>query len=408
MIPRNLMAPVMAALERAQSDFGQNVDDFVAQQLHWTPRQLRERLSPEQVDAVALSIWNFRRSPDDKYKPAFLLGDRTGVGKGRVLAAMATWSAIQGRRPVFLTDNASLFRDFYRDLENIGEMHRFANPLLFSNTKLVSESGQTIASPPTKDQLRQIYSSAQMPQQYNCLLATYSQFNRKPLDDEDYQRHVRAEALLQEIESDGAQAVQAPRALRLLDRPVPPVCEMTGSFIEKFLGGAILSRQHMPDGTIACWAPCNAMAGMSMLAASSADSALDDTQQAIHEVQALIDGLQSSLEHLENLVQAGQAESINDFDPPDGAGELRIRIRRPDDVKRKLSSMPRDQAEQATRIRAKICEAPPGSGLEAKIVEDLLSPDDDVVHVSGLRPPVGKGQTGLYGKSSSRDRRAHV
>lgn len=394
MIPRNLMAPVMAALERAQSDFGQNVDDFVAQQLHWTPRQLRERLSPEQVDAVALSIWNFRRSPDDKYKPAFLLGDRTGVGKGRVLAAMATWSAIQGRRPVFLTDNASLFRDFYRDLENIGEMHRFANPLLFSNTKLVSESGQTIASPPTKDQLRQIYSSAQMPQQYNCLLATYSQFNRKPLDDEDYQRHVRAEALLQEIESDGAQAVQAPRALRLLDRPVPPVCEMTGSFIEKFLGGAILPRQHMPDGTIACWAPCNAMAGMSMLAASSADSALDDTQQAIHEVQALIDGLQSSLEHLENLVQAGQAESINDFDPPDGAGELRIRIRRPDDVKRKLSSMPRDQAEQATRIRAKICEVPPGSGLEAKIVEDLLSPDDDVVHVSGLRPPVGKGQTG--------------
>ncbi|MDI5862112.1 hypothetical protein, partial [Shewanella xiamenensis] len=58
---------------------------------------LEEVLTPEQADAVALGIWR------NESNLAFLNGDDTGEGKGRVQAAMMRYHALNGRKTIFFS-----------------------------------------------------------------------------------------------------------------------------------------------------------------------------------------------------------------------------------------------------------------------------------------------------------------
>src|SRR3546814_4683263 len=55
----------------------------------------------------------------------FILGDETGIGKGRVLASTTTWASKKGQPVIFITDRSTLFSDLARDLRDIGEWERF-------------------------------------------------------------------------------------------------------------------------------------------------------------------------------------------------------------------------------------------------------------------------------------------
>lgn len=70
--------------------------------------------SAEQVDALALAIDNAKKGA------SLVLGDQTGIGKGRVGAGMLRWAKRQGYIPVFFTEKPDLFGDMYRDLTDIG------------------------------------------------------------------------------------------------------------------------------------------------------------------------------------------------------------------------------------------------------------------------------------------------
>ena len=50
---------------------------------------------------------------------ALSIGDQTGQGKGRVLAALARYAALNNKPVVFFTEKANLFSDFWRDLKDI-------------------------------------------------------------------------------------------------------------------------------------------------------------------------------------------------------------------------------------------------------------------------------------------------
>jgi hypothetical protein len=74
------------------------VDQWVRQQLDfYTVEELQRVLSAEQIDGVAMAIFQMGRGR------GFILGDMTGVGKGRQLAAMIKWSLLKGRIPVYVT-----------------------------------------------------------------------------------------------------------------------------------------------------------------------------------------------------------------------------------------------------------------------------------------------------------------
>jgi hypothetical protein len=78
------------------------------------PETLREQFSAEQIDALVLAI---RNAEEGK---GFIIGDQTGVGKGRVVAAMIKYALNTGKIPIFVTEKPNLYSDMIRDLDDIG------------------------------------------------------------------------------------------------------------------------------------------------------------------------------------------------------------------------------------------------------------------------------------------------
>lgn len=119
MIPAHLEEPLRKAMNdvilRIQEEDGlDGVDEFVASRLGWDMDTLNDRLSPEQIDSLALA---FNAQKDHR---AIIQGDQTGMGKGRVIAATAEAARLRGAPVIFITEKPHLFTDLYRDLMDIG------------------------------------------------------------------------------------------------------------------------------------------------------------------------------------------------------------------------------------------------------------------------------------------------
>ncbi|MBI9110309.1 LPD38 domain-containing protein [Maridesulfovibrio ferrireducens] len=112
--PRNMAQATEEALSRLEKKHG-NIDNFVAKELGYSVDGLGKVLAAEQIDSVALAISNFK---DGK---GFIIGDQTGIGKGRVNAAIIRYAKRNGIIPVFLTEKPNLYGDMIRDMEDIGE-----------------------------------------------------------------------------------------------------------------------------------------------------------------------------------------------------------------------------------------------------------------------------------------------
>ena len=113
LIPRNHQSAVTKSLESVADIYG-DIDEFVASELGYSMDELADAFSAEQVDALALAI---ARHKDGG---AFIIGDQTGVGKGRAAAAMMVYANRQGLIPVFVTEKPTLYADMVRDLIDIG------------------------------------------------------------------------------------------------------------------------------------------------------------------------------------------------------------------------------------------------------------------------------------------------
>jgi hypothetical protein len=113
LLPANHVSAVERAMDKVREDYG-DIDEFVANELQFSPEQMASAFSAEQVDAIALAIARHKEGA------AFIIGDQTGVGKGRAAAAMLHYARNQGLIPVFLTEKPTLYADMIRDLTDIG------------------------------------------------------------------------------------------------------------------------------------------------------------------------------------------------------------------------------------------------------------------------------------------------
>lgn len=173
MSPRNLLGPVRMALARIVDRFGMGIDEYVCSKLGWTMEQLEARLSSEQVDAVAIAV----TAMDDNM--AVVEADATGIGKGRVAAAMAVYARTKGVPVVFMTEKSDLFTDFYRDVEDIGCLDVLAKPFILNNDLVVRDAqGKEIARSPKREVSQMTMACGEYPEGYDVVMATYSQFNR--------------------------------------------------------------------------------------------------------------------------------------------------------------------------------------------------------------------------------------
>ena len=108
-----------AALTLIKAEVGGSMDNFVRHRLGYVSHtDLCKALSAEQIDAVAMSIYNI-----EAREQGMIIGDQTGIGKGRIAAAMIRYGVKRGLKPVFITEKANLFSDIYRDLVAIGSAH---------------------------------------------------------------------------------------------------------------------------------------------------------------------------------------------------------------------------------------------------------------------------------------------
>lgn len=170
MIPRNMQSSVAKALDELEEEYG-TVDEFVANSLQMTLTDLNLAFSPEQVDA------NEGRG--------FIVGDQTGLGKGRQMAAMARYAAVSKRHIIFLTEKPNLFSDLWRDIKDICpdmDPRQVFKPVILNDGVSVRDEHNTIVFPATKKEvIKKLLEDNTHPAAagYTITFATYSQFNRE-------------------------------------------------------------------------------------------------------------------------------------------------------------------------------------------------------------------------------------
>lgn len=181
-VPDSMASETRSAVHFIKDQTGGDIDNFVRHRLKYSSKiALCKVLSAEQIDAVAMAIYNIEARGQ-----GMIIGDQTGIGKGRIAAAMIRYAVLQGVKPVFLTEKANLFSDIYRDLSAIGSGH--LKPLIInskeSKTDIKDEDGNVIYQAPPVTEQESIITSREVPSKYDFVVATYSQFNspeKKPL-----------------------------------------------------------------------------------------------------------------------------------------------------------------------------------------------------------------------------------
>lgn len=174
-VPDSMAFETRKAILDIKAEVGGDIDNFVRHRLKYkTKTELCKVLSAEQIDAVAMAIYNIEARGQ-----GMIIGDQTGIGKGRVAAAMIRYAVMQGHKPVFLTEKANLFSDIYRDLSAIGSAHfkPFIVNTKESKTDIKDEDGNVVYQAPPITEQNRIIADRVVPTNYDFVVATYSQFN---------------------------------------------------------------------------------------------------------------------------------------------------------------------------------------------------------------------------------------
>lgn len=182
-VPDSMGDDTHEALAKLKKAVGGDVTDFVCERLQWSKEDIENRLFAEQVDSVALAIYNM-----EARKQAIIIGDQTGIGKGRMAACLIRYAHVQGQKAVFVTEKPNLFTDIYRDLKDIGCAS--LKPFIINNDPKanITEVGDndeivTVYKYMTdKKQFDSIINSKRVPDGYDYVLATYSQFTTPKRD----------------------------------------------------------------------------------------------------------------------------------------------------------------------------------------------------------------------------------
>lgn len=203
-VPDSMDFEMHEALTRITEDVGGDMDNFVRHRLGYPTKQhLYDCLAAEQIDVVGMTIYNI-----EALNQALIVGDQTGIGKGRVAAAMIRYASLQGVKPIFLTVGVNLFSDIYRDLEAIGSAH--LKPFIVnakeSKTDIKDEDGLVIYQAPTSIEQHRVFETGDLTG-YDFVMATYSQFNssadKKPNESvEKYEKREKKPRFLAQVASD--------------------------------------------------------------------------------------------------------------------------------------------------------------------------------------------------------------
>lgn len=155
-----------------------DVDQFLVDELGYSnKRELFSYLAAEQIDSVSLAINQMNKGN------GFIIGDMTGVGKGRQGAALVRYAVRKGYKPIYFTQKPALFADNYRDLSDIGssDLRPFIIASDPKNAAITDASGNVVHKLPSDKERRRVFDyilkNGTLPDEYDYVITTYSQIN---------------------------------------------------------------------------------------------------------------------------------------------------------------------------------------------------------------------------------------
>jgi hypothetical protein len=180
-VPDSMGFETHEALRKMQLAVGGDVTEFVRVKLKYdTKLQLCKALAAEQIDAVATAIYNI-----EEKSQGIIIGDQTGIGKGRQAAGIIRYAICQGLTPVFLSEKPNLFSDLYRDMVDIGsaDYKPFIVNAKEARTNVTDVDGVVIYMAPEKKNQQDIFATPGKLKSYDYVMSTYSQFNKNITDE---------------------------------------------------------------------------------------------------------------------------------------------------------------------------------------------------------------------------------
>ena len=210
-----------------------DADQFLVDELGYNDKDdLYSHLAAEQVDSVALALQQAKKDN------AFIIGDMTGIGKGRQAASLIRYAKKQGQVPVYFTKTAGLLSDVYRDLVDIGSPE--LRPFVFGSAKeaaITDSDGKVVFALPSKSEVKRVLDyiekNGKLPDEYDYVLTTYSQVSNGVYEFDE--NGARKEKKLAKGKTFGAAALSGQRRR---------------DAIEKLMGNAylILDESHTAGG----------------------------------------------------------------------------------------------------------------------------------------------------------------
>lgn len=152
-----------------------DADQFLVDELGYNDKDdLYSHLAAEQVDSVALALQQAKKGN------AFIIGDMTGIGKGRQAASFVRYAVKNGQIPIYFTQKANLLSDVYRDLVDIGSPDLRPFILGSQDEAAVTDSeGNVIFPLPSNKEKERVLSyieeNGKLPKEYDYVLTTFSQ-----------------------------------------------------------------------------------------------------------------------------------------------------------------------------------------------------------------------------------------
>ncbi|MEC4091630.1 PLxRFG domain-containing protein [Pseudoalteromonas rubra] len=172
--PVNMASSTHLALAELKAKHG-SIDKFIQDRLGYPDKgAVHKAFMGLQADAIALAIDNIEQGR------AIIIGDQTGVGKGRQAAGVMRYAMQQGKIPVFVSQKPNLFTDMYDDLRDIGVPESRINPLIVNADGFISKEGQKLHQLNSKERTRlldELSKQQAMPEDFGALFLTYSQIS---------------------------------------------------------------------------------------------------------------------------------------------------------------------------------------------------------------------------------------
>jgi len=179
-VPDSMAYEMQQALDTVKRAVGGSINDFVIDRLGYRSNaELCKALAAEQIDGVALAIYNIEAKGQ-----ALIIGDQTGIGKGRQAAAVIAYGVQRGLKPIFITEKPNLFSDLYRDLIAIGRGHY--KPFIVngkeSKTDIKDEDGNILHQAMEAGRQKSVFQSLKVPSDCHFVMLTYSQIATNETD----------------------------------------------------------------------------------------------------------------------------------------------------------------------------------------------------------------------------------